>query len=66
MPLSRDDLRRARVPLKKRDYCAHLWIPLEKCREETLRMPWKCSEEQHLYDFCVYMEYDRLSEGVNP
>ncbi|KXS11870.1 hypothetical protein M427DRAFT_415485 [Gonapodya prolifera JEL478] len=56
MQVTREQLREARVPLAKRDYCAHLYIPLEKCRERTLRMPWKCSHEQHVYDYCEYME----------
>lgn len=56
MQVTREDLRKARVPLNRRDYCAHLYIDLEKCRQQTYRMPWKCEGEQHNYDYCIYME----------
>lgn len=32
----------AKLPLAYRDSCAHLLIPLNKCRHETWFMPWKC------------------------
>ncbi|KAI9028683.1 NADH-ubiquinone oxidoreductase B18 subunit-domain-containing protein [Hyaloraphidium curvatum] len=59
MKVSREDMRKARVPLNRRDYCAHLWIDLEKCRQETYRWPWHCGTEQHNYDYCVYQELER-------
>lgn len=36
-------MRDARLPLAYRDSCAHLLIPLNKCRRETWYAPWKCT-----------------------
>jgi NADH dehydrogenase (ubiquinone) 1 beta subcomplex subunit 7 len=51
----------ARIPLEYRDYCAHLLIPLNKCRGETFYLPWKCENERHSYEKCQYEEYVILS-----
>lgn len=32
----------ARLPLAYRDSCAHLLIPLNRCRHEEYYLPWKC------------------------
>lgn len=32
----------ARLPLPYRDSCAHLLIPLNRCRYEEYYLPWKC------------------------
>jgi len=32
----------ARLPLAYRDSCAHLLIPLNRCRHEEFYLPWKC------------------------
>jgi hypothetical protein len=32
----------ARLPLAYRDTCAHLLIPLNRCRQEEYYLPWKC------------------------
>ena len=32
----------ARLPLAYRDSCAHLLIPLNRCRREEYYLPWKC------------------------
>jgi hypothetical protein len=32
----------ARLPLAYRDNCAHLLVPLNKCRYDTFYLPWKC------------------------
>lgn len=39
---TREEMRDARLPLAYRDSCAHLLIPLNKCREATWYAPWKC------------------------
>ncbi|RUP45085.1 NADH-ubiquinone oxidoreductase B18 subunit-domain-containing protein [Jimgerdemannia flammicorona] len=44
----------ARIPLEYRDYCAHLLIPLNKCRYQTFYLPWKCENERHSYEKCQY------------
>ncbi|KAL6857443.1 hypothetical protein ACO1O0_004878 [Amphichorda felina] len=42
-PATREEMREARLPLAYRDSCAHLLIPLNKCRRDTWYAPWKCS-----------------------
>ena len=32
----------ARLPLAYRDSCAHLLIPLNKCRFDNYYLPWRC------------------------
>lgn len=46
----------AKVPLAFRDSCAHLLIPLNKCRTLTSYLPWECSHERHIYEKCQYLE----------
>ena len=43
-----------RVPIPYRDQCAHLLIPLNKCRSKELYLPWKCEAERHTYEKCEY------------
>ncbi|KAG9130216.1 hypothetical protein Leryth_004224 [Lithospermum erythrorhizon] len=35
----------AKVPLPFRDQCAHLLIPLNKCRHAEFFLPWKYAED---------------------
>lgn len=44
----------ARVPISYRDQCAHLLIPLNKCRQSEFYLPWKCENERHSYEKCEY------------
>jgi hypothetical protein len=39
---SREAMSEARLPLAYRDSCAHLLIPLNKCRRKEYYLPWKC------------------------
>ena len=50
------ELKKHRIDIGYRDFCAHLLIPLNQCRHETLYMPWKCSDERHAYEKCEYIE----------
>ena len=49
----------ANIPLVFRDYCAHLYIQLRKCRYETKLMPWACKHERHEWDECELADYYR-------
>jgi len=40
--VSREAMAEARLPLAARDSCAHLLIPLNRCRHDSLYLPWKC------------------------
>lgn len=57
MKASQQAMAKARIPLEYRDYCAHLLIPLNKCRGETFYLPWKCENERHAYEKCQYEEW---------
>jgi len=51
-----------RIQLAWRDYCAHILIPLNKCRVANYHLPWRCSEERHAYEHCQYLDYLRRVE----
>ena len=54
------------VPMHVRDYCAHVLIPLNKCRRANLYLPWACHDELHSYEICMFKEYERrrqIKEG---
>lgn len=44
----------ANLPLQWRDYCAHLAIPLNKCRRQNSFLPWTCEHEKHEYEKCGF------------
>ncbi|KAF4582265.1 NADH dehydrogenase (ubiquinone) 1 beta subcomplex 7 [Ophiocordyceps camponoti-floridani] len=54
---TREEMRDERLPLAYRDSCAHLLIPLNRCRKATWYMPWKCTDERHVYEKCQYEEF---------
>ena len=39
----------ARLPLAYRDSCAHLLIPLNKCRRDEYYLPWKCEVRRAVF-----------------
>lgn len=39
---SRQEMSEARLPMQYRDSCAHLLIPLNRCRQAEYYLPWKC------------------------
>lgn len=54
---SAEEMKAAKLPVSYRDYCGHLLIPLNKCRQETFYMPFKCMDERHEYEKCQWVEY---------
>ncbi|XP_057947864.1 NADH dehydrogenase [ubiquinone] 1 beta subcomplex subunit 7 [Malania oleifera] len=54
MIATQEEMVEARVPLPYRDQCAHLLIPLNKCRAAEFYLPWKCETERHSYEKCEY------------
>ncbi|CAL0300531.1 unnamed protein product [Lupinus luteus] len=54
MIATQEEMVEARVPLAYRDQCAHLLIPLNKCRQSEFYLPWKCENERHSYEKCEY------------
>ena len=57
MKVTEQQMKDARIDPAWRDYCAHLLIPLNKCRHNTFYLPWKCGHERHEYERCQYGEY---------
>ncbi|KAF2670557.1 hypothetical protein BT63DRAFT_478692 [Microthyrium microscopicum] len=58
-PATREEMTAARLPLAYRDSCAHLLIPLNKCRQKEWYLPWKCDHERHSYEGCQYAEFKK-------
>ncbi|KAF2201657.1 hypothetical protein GQ43DRAFT_440407 [Delitschia confertaspora ATCC 74209] len=56
---TREEMSAARLPLAYRDSCAHLLIPLNRCRYEEYYLPWKCESERHTYEKCQYDEFKK-------
>ena len=59
MIATREEMKRAKLDLGYRDFCAHLLIPLNECRRRSLYLPWKCGRERHVYEKCQYKECER-------
>lgn len=64
MMISDEELAKERIPLAARDYCAHLLVDLNRCRRKTYYLPFKCTEEKHEYEQCLYKEYRRTIYGI--
>ena len=62
MVATQAEMAEALLPLHWRDYCAHLLIPLNACRRDTLGVPWKCGHERHAYEQCQYNESDTMQQ----
>lgn len=58
MIATEQEMRDARVPIAWRDYCAHILIKLNKCRNENFYLPSKCVELRHAYEKCQYEEQE--------
>ncbi|KAF1823776.1 putative NADH-ubiquinone oxidoreductase B18 subunit [Dissoconium aciculare CBS 342.82] len=57
VPATREEMAAARLPLQYRDSCAHLLIPLNKCRFDNYYLNWRCQDERHSYEKCQYEEF---------
>ncbi|EOO04184.1 putative nadh-ubiquinone oxidoreductase b18 subunit protein [Phaeoacremonium minimum UCRPA7] len=64
-PATREEMSAAKLPLAYRDNCAHLLIPLNRCRFETYYLPWKCENERHTYEKCQYDEFKKRVAKMN-
>ncbi|KAG0153550.1 hypothetical protein PDIDSM_2204 [Penicillium digitatum] len=56
---TRQEMSEARLPMQYRDSCAHLLIPLNRCRQAEYYLPWKCENERHSYEKCQYEEFKK-------
>ncbi|OZJ03801.1 NADH dehydrogenase [ubiquinone] 1 beta subcomplex subunit 7 [Bifiguratus adelaidae] len=65
MKATQREMSDARIPIEYRDYCAHLLIPLNKCRTANYYLPWKCGDERHEYEKCQYQDYMRRMRALD-
>lgn len=56
MIATQQEMNDAKLDLAFRDYCAHMLIPLNKCRRSTFYLPWQCEQERHSYEKCQHDE----------
>jgi len=59
MKVTQKQMMDAQLPHHVRDYCAHVLIPLNKCRRDNGYMVWSCKDEMHEYEICMHKEYER-------
>jgi NADH dehydrogenase (ubiquinone) 1 beta subcomplex subunit 7 len=57
-----EEMSAARLDLQWRDYCAHVLIPLNKCRRQNYSLPFKCVDERHAYEKCQWTQFNRRSK----
>ncbi|KAJ1734648.1 hypothetical protein LPJ72_002255 [Coemansia sp. Benny D160-2] len=65
MKITALEMAEARLPLRYRDYCAHMLVPLNKCRHRSMYLPWKCEDERHAYEKCQYDDFMRRSRLIS-
>ncbi|KAF4770162.1 hypothetical protein HAV15_011620 [Penicillium sp. str.  len=54
---TRQEMSEARLPMQYRDSCAHLLIPLNRCRQAEYYLP--LEDERHSYEKCQYEEFKK-------
>uniref|UniRef100_A0A224XPG4 NADH dehydrogenase [ubiquinone] 1 beta subcomplex subunit 7 n=1 Tax=Panstrongylus lignarius TaxID=156445 RepID=A0A224XPG4_9HEMI len=63
MIATEEEMYSAKIPLNKRDYCAHHLLKFQKCRKEKFPWIYKCHHEKHEYLHCQYEEFvDRMKD----
>jgi NADH dehydrogenase (ubiquinone) 1 beta subcomplex subunit 7 len=60
-----ESLKKHLVPVGLRDNCAHLLVPLNVCRRETLFNPFQCTHQRHIYEECQYIAWQARVEAKN-
>ena len=56
MVATQEEMNAARLPLDRRDYCAHFLIDYYKCRHEAFPHLTLCNGKKHDYDVCEFEE----------
>ncbi|XP_018300796.1 NADH dehydrogenase [ubiquinone] 1 beta subcomplex subunit 7 [Mycetomoellerius zeteki] len=56
-PLSEEDMMAFKIPLEKRDYCAHKYMELHECKRRHFPFMLKCAHERHQYNACYVEDY---------
>lgn len=56
-------LKKEQIPLHFRDNCAHLLVPLNRCRRDTWFNPDVCKHERHIYEECEFLAWEKRVEA---
>lgn len=56
MIATEEEMASAKLPLKYRDYCAHLYINYLACKKRKAPFFYRCHHERHEYEQCQYDE----------
>ena len=56
MVATQEEMNAARLPLDRRDYCAHFLIDYYKCRQYAFPRLNLCNGKKHDYDVCEFEE----------
>ncbi|CAG9467095.1 unnamed protein product [Pedinophyceae sp. YPF-701] len=59
LPMSEDEMARENIPRAYRDACAHILVPLNKCRDKHGHSLWSCKRLRHDYYLCQHKEVIR-------
>ena len=59
MQMTEQEMKDKKIHPAFRDFCAHLLVPLNKCRQDNNFAPWKCNDERHLYKACKWNDQIR-------
>lgn len=56
MVATEEEMISAKIPLENRDYCAHILMKYQKCRNDVWPWAYKCHHEKHEYMTCEFEE----------
>jgi len=57
MIATQEEMNKAQVPLERRDYCAHLYIAMLKCKRDNFPNVFACKHAKHEYEQCEYEDF---------
>lgn len=52
MKMSEEDMMALKIPRDQRDYCAHKYLEIQRCKRRHFPLMIKCSNEIHEYHQC--------------
>jgi hypothetical protein len=51
-----EEMDAAKIPPKKRDYCAHYYMRFVACKKRNFGFQYRCGHEKHDWDHCQFDE----------
>ena len=52
MKITSEEMDRTHISREERDYCAHLWMDVMKCRRDWFPEMYRCADLLHTYQHC--------------